>query len=90
MAIGDSAYLLFMLFVMVCTNLFLMLLDSDICPEISEKNYNFTTSFNASSEELYEDVKSAKCTGMPNWFYVLFNVPMLVVTGLVIKKYMLV
>ena len=87
---SDIAVLMFLIFVLTFCNIAFVMLDQNICPQISEHEYNFTTDFNTSNEAVYEDIKDIKCEGVPTWFQLLFNVPIILGIGLIIKKYVLI
>lgn len=87
---GDAPFLLFLIFIIILINILLAQYNQALCPQTEEEEFNFTTSFNMTEEGSYEWIKEHKCEGLPNWYYVIFNSPILLVIGLIMKKYVLI
>ena len=88
--IGDINYLIFMIVFLALSNMLMVMFDQDLCPEVKAKEFNYTTDFNSSDEDIYEYVRSTKCEGLPNYYYLIINAPFLLGIGLIIKKYVLI
>ena len=78
-ATGDVNFLVFMVVFVALMNILLVMFDESICPDVSAQNFNYTPDYN----ESYEYIRSQKCEGMSNWYYLVINTPFLFAIGLI-------